>query len=230
MKTLSFQIREGKIEITGDTARGNLVTTDKLFYLDKAAVIDLSTALDRDEFLSLLLQKNHKYHYVLTDGRLNIDGIDYEFSKDGVITSKKTTYKFYIPLRDERNLFNVYKDFFSFHQKELGYCTMDGAIERLLDEMNIKKKIDHIDQGILGDTISIRNSSYHSSTYPDFELFLDNNNKLKFLHFLEPEGEYYSNGDTPISRQRLQEKLARANYMLELHDKMATYFDVQLGK
>lgn len=223
MKTLSFNIAYGKPSITGDSSKGTLVETDKHFCIGEASVIDLSSQEKKQEFLNLFLQHNHDY---LLEGEvLIIDDLQYIFKRDCItraIRGKKNG--FHIPTRDRKNLFNLYQNFYRFHQNQKQLDVIEVSVNQILNVLDIQKCYGEIRDTIKGFIITVHNISYSSSLIRDFELLLDTNNQLHFLHFFEAEGEYYSNGETPISRDTLEHRMAKAKANLDLHDKYVEFF------
>jgi hypothetical protein len=221
MKILSFKIDYGRPIVTGDSSKNTLVETDKFFSLDSPSVIDLSTDALRQQFLKQFLQNNHDY--LLHNDVLIIDGISYNFAKE-TIRSIVTNRDFIIPTWEKRNLFNIYVDFYRFHQTTNQLRNVKEFINGILAEKDMRKHVSEIDETIKGQIITVTDTSYGSSLTWDFQLMLDTNNKLSFLHFFEPEGEYYSSG-SPISRNRLQENVNKAIHRLNLHDEFVMFFN-----
>ena len=222
MKTLSFTIAYGRPVVTGDSSKNTLVETDKHFFIEQPFVIDISTDVKRQEFLRLFLQNNHDY--LLQDEVLIIDDIQYTF-KDDFVKSTVTGRNFLFPTRNNTNLFNVYRDFYRFHQDVKQMNSVYGFVEGILAEKDMRKSIERIDDSIGGLIITVTDTSYRSSITQDFQLLLDTNNQLHFLHFYEREGEYYSSGESPISRNRLEENVRIAQRLLDEHDKFVLFFN-----
>lgn len=226
MKTLSFTIYNGSPAVTGDSSKNTLVETDRLFIIDQPFTIDLSTDAARQEFLKVFFQNNHDY---LLEGEvLIIDDIPYTF-KNNYITSTVTGRNYIIPTSHKVNLFKIYQAFYRFHQDTKQLTHVEGFINAILAEKDMRKHVAEIDESIKGQIITVTDTHYASSLTPDFQLLLDTNNQLHFLHFYEPEGEYYSSGESPISRNRLQEEVNQAIRMLNLHDEYVEFFNRKMN-
>ena len=223
MKTLSFNIQYNRPTVTGDSSKNTLVEGDKLFVLESPYHIFYDTDKNRQKFFADFLQNNHDY--LLNEEDLIIDDMPFTFDPRGIIKSTVTSRNFAIPDGGPRNLFKIYSDFYRFLVEVRQLTHVEGFINGILAEKDMRKHVSEIGESIKGQIITVTDTHYHSSLTPDFQLLLDTNNQLSFLHFYEPEGEYYCSGESPISRNRLQENVNRAIQMLNLHDEFVAFFN-----
>lgn len=228
MKTLSYIVENGVFTVTGDSIKGTL-KNDKHFHIEGSEKIDISTKENKQLFLNKFLQANHNYlleNNDLIDDEyldLSIDGVVYFFKANGFYQIHSKHF-FPIPTKGQTNLFNLYKEFYHYHNKEKQLSAIKRSINGILADLGIAKCFDEIDHTDKGFIITVRNISYHSSYILDFQLLVDNDNVLHFQHFFEPEYEHYSSGLCPNTRNMLEQEITKAKANLERHDRYVEYF------
>lgn len=207
MKTLSFIISNGKIKVTGDSSKGTLVENDKIFILHDPSVILMDTESQQHEFIKNLLQSNHNFTH--NNNLLVIDDIEY-FVGRYYIENISTKNKIFFSQNTVRNFFNEYNKLFKFHIEESTLITVEKRIIDILLKNNINKYISDVEKtndGVLL-TITTPYTERYNSKYLNFKLkvnFFDQ--KISVLHFFEPEGEYYSSGEIPLTEQDILNKI-----------------------
>jgi hypothetical protein len=221
MKTLSYVIEDGRVVVTGDSSKGTLDASGKRFNIDKPTVVNMENPLSIQTFFNMLLQFNHTYEFPAPNNIL-IDNVFYVIQNYS-IESLLTKRSHYFPRMEPRNLFNLYKDFLSFHHTQQQSLQLESKLNELLDQFEIEKNVISTEDSERGIRITVAN--YRDEKYPDFVLLFQKNGTLKFLHFLEPEGEYYSSGDSPMTREMIMKKIHRAHNLLDKFDELFAKFN-----
>jgi hypothetical protein len=223
MKTLSYVIDAGQVIVTGEMSKGTFKTGDKSFTIDKPVVIDMESPEKIKGFFQMLLQGNHDYSFP-SENNIVIDDIYYvirQYSIESLLTKRKE----YFPHMEPRNLFNIYKDFVRYHNREILSMNLEKKLNDLFEKFEIDKAVSDVVETKDGLRIIVRKYDYSDQKYPNFELLLQTNGELKFLNFLQPEGEYYSSGDSPLTREMIVKELGRQRRLLDKYDTLFAKFN-----
>lgn len=223
MKTLSYRIENGQVIVTGDSVKGTIVNEDKQFLIGDPSVVDMDTPDAIKRFFGLLLQGNHDYSFP-ADNNIMIDGIYYIIYRYTIesLLSKRIHY---FPKNEPRNFFKLYQEFIQFQHEQQQLINLEDKLNTLLEKFEIDKAVSGLVRTDEGIYIRVAKYSYDEQNYPNFELLLRKDGTLKFLHFYEREGEYYSNGDTPLGRKDILEELGRQKRLLDKYDKLFALFN-----
>jgi hypothetical protein len=224
MKTLSYKIEDGIVIVTGDSTKGTDVPTDKQFQIGEPLLVDMEMPSTVKIFFFFLLQENHEYSFPAAHKDIVIDGIQYYIDDYG-IKNPLSRESHHFPRLEPRNFFKLYCDFVKFLHRQQQLNNLEEKLNLLLEKFGIDKAVSSIERSDDGIHIRVSKYTYQEKRFPDFLLLLSNDNGLKFQHFFEREGEYYSNGDTPLRHEDIVKELERQRRLLNKYDELYEMFN-----